>query len=462
MDVGALAQTLSIDATSVRAGESTVLVVKADGLSADVSALQFNLALPQGATIDEANIIKGEAASSHSLDVRPLANNNHLFVLYNLDMASIGNGDLLRLPITMYAAAGEYGGSLNTVRTATSHAEKSQTLANTDIVINTYLNEDEFTAKTKEGVTMIFKILDEDAKTCQVGNGEYSSVDVTTDGKVTIPEVANGYKVTAIGDKGFYNCSKLTHIYLHEGIESIGELAFYGCTSLRVLDIPQSTVRISSTAFEECSSGMRVNISSSSTYIPSAKTKVSVNIKPSSNPQKMERIYIPRSVTSIEEHAFSYCESVKKIEVDDENLVFDSREDCNAIIRTEDNTLLYGCMNTKIPETVTIVADYAFEGHSNLKTLYCFAVNVPAANTNVFNDVDISKSTLYVPRASIDAYKTTSPWSSFGTIKAIEDITGVKNISANGDGTADGKYLKDGKLVIVKGGKEYNAAGAVK
>ena len=320
---------------------------------------------------------------------------------------------------------------------------------------------DVFTAKTKEGVTMTFKITDAEEKACQVGNGDGASVDVATAGQVTIPETASGYKVTAIGDKGFYNCSKLTHIWLHEGIDSIGSMAFYGCTSLVSLDIPHSIVRISSTAFEECSPSLKVRIPSTISYIPSPKTKVSVTIKPSSNPE-MERIYIPKSVTSIEERAYSNCKAVKKIEVDSENTVYDSREDCNAIIRTEDNTLLYGCQNTKIPATVTAVEDYAFEGHSNLKTLYCYAVSVPAASTNVFNDVDISKATLYVPRASIEAYKTTAPWSGFGNFKAIEDVTGVKNVSAEGNGIADGKYLKDGNLVIIKNGKEYNAAGAVK
>lgn len=43
----------------------------------------------------------------------------------------------------------------------------------------------------------------------------------------------------------------------------------------------------------------------------------------------------------------------------------------------------------------------------------------------------------------------------------VGDPTGVKEISAdNNDGTADGKYLKDGRLVIKKGGKMYSAVGA--
>ena len=111
---------------------------------------------------------------------------------------------------------------------------------------------------------------------------------------------------------------------------------------------------------------------------------------------------------------------------------------------------------------------FAFSGCSSLTEVYCYAEEVPKADS-YFDNVNVADATLYVPRAAIDAYKAAYPWRGFGTIKAIEDVTGVKNISANGDGTADktkgtadGKFIKDGKLVIIKGGKEYNAFGAVK
>ena len=36
-------------------------------------------------------------------------------------------------------------------------------------------------------------------------------------------------------------------------------------------------------------------------------------------------------------------------------------------------------------------------------------------------------STLHVPASAIEAYKTTEPWSDFGTIKAIEDADGIES-----------------------------------
>ena len=284
---------------------------------------------------------------------------------------------------------------------------------------------DTYTTKTKEGVDMTFKVISTEDKTCQVGNGEEASVNVSTPGQVTIPSVANGYDVIAIGDKGFYNCSELTHIWLHEGIKTIGELAFYGCTSLRVLDIPHSITTIADNAFDGCTNvtvripSDKVDILPSSGNLGSG-VKVEIKEPAPSIKAELERIFIPKPVESIGERTFSNCSSVKIIEVDGENAVFDSRNACNAIIRTADNTLLYGCQNTIIPSTVTAIAPYAFEGHSKLKQInipadvesigeYAFCgciglesvttrIAVPfAINDNTFDEDTYKTATLYVP-----------------------------------------------------------------
>ena len=71
-------------------------------------------------------------------------------------------------------------------------------------------------------------------------------------------------------------------------------------------------------------------------------------------------ITIPNSVTSIGWSAFDGCTSLTKIVVDDENQVYDSRDNCNAIIETATNTLIAGCKTTVIPNSVTSIGDFAF------------------------------------------------------------------------------------------------------
>ena len=118
--------------------------------------------------------------------------------------------------------------------------------------------------------------------------------------------------------------------------------------------------------------------------------------------------------------------------------------------------------NDGVTYNVTSKGNYAFQNCQELTDVYCYAKKAPSTGSYAFKDSYTEYATLYVPRASIEAYKTTAPWSGFDNFKAIEDVTGVKTVSAEGNGIADGKYLKDGNLVIIKNGKEYNAVGAVK
>lgn len=84
----------------------------------------------------------------------------------------------------------------------------------------------------------------------------------------------------------------------------------------------------------------------------------------------IEKIYIPESVISIGERVFTGCTQLSVIEVDKDNPVFDSRENCNAIIRTATNQLVAGCGKTFIPDTVNSICEYAFEFCQSLEEIY--------------------------------------------------------------------------------------------
>ena len=80
---------------------------------------------------------------------------------------------------------------------------------------------------------------------------------------------------------------------------------------------------------------------------------------------EMESVYIPRSLTSItinggDASSFRYCYNLVSIEVDPGNPVFDSRNNCNAIIDTVSNTLILGCKTTIIPSDVVAIGNGAF------------------------------------------------------------------------------------------------------
>lgn len=138
------------------------------------------------------------------------------------------------------------------------------------------------------------------------------------EGDISIPsEVTSDgvtYRVTAVAENAFWDCGGLTSIVLPAGLESIGPSAFLACTQLTSLKIPAS-------------------------------------------------------VTSIGDLAFCFEGALTSIEVDENNTVYDSRNRCNALIKTATNTLITGCVNTIIPATVTSLADYAFHGCVLLKSI---------------------------------------------------------------------------------------------
>lgn len=76
-----------------------------------------------------------------------------------------------------------------------------------------------------------------------------------------------------------------------------------------------------------------------------------------------------RLVTSIANFAFISCPSIESIKVEAGNTVYDSRDNCNAIIETATNSLRAGCKNTVIPIGVESIGKTAFVGCSGLTSI---------------------------------------------------------------------------------------------
>ena len=91
-------------------------------------------------------------------------------------------------------------------------------------------------------------------------------------------------------------------------------------------------------------------------------------------------IEIPASVTSIGECAFNGCSGLETISVAAGNTVYDSRNDCNAIIEKATSTLIQGCKTTIIPDGVTSIGDHAFENTDPT------TVTIPASVTSIGAD----------------------------------------------------------------------------
>ena len=179
-----------------------------------------------------------------------------------------------------------------------------------------------------------------------------ATIDDWFSGYKSIEEVVIGNSVTSIGEEAFNFCTGLTSVEIGNSVTSIGEWAFYNCYGLTSIEIPNSVTSIGNYAFRDCS-GLTGEL-----VIPNSVTSIGDNAFEGCS--VLTSVTIGNSVTSIGSDAFEYCSGLTSIVVAEGNAKYDSRENCNAIIEKETNTLLVGCKNTIIPNSVTSIGDDAF------------------------------------------------------------------------------------------------------
>ena len=140
--------------------------------------------------------------------------------------------------------------------------------------------------------------------------------------------------VTAIGDYAFAECDLLTDVTLPAGLITIGESAFESCENLAHADLPASLTTLGARAFYGC--------------------------------DDLTSLVVPASLTSFGKRAFNQCLGLETIVVDSENPVYDSRENCNIMFKTANDSIMLMGKNAVLPSSLTAIPDSAFYGHTEI------------------------------------------------------------------------------------------------
>lgn len=189
--------------------------------------------------------------------------------------------------------------------------------------------------------------------------------------KLVIPD-----DVTRIGGFSFYNCRSIESVVISNSVKEICGYAFCNCRTLTSVDFQNAETTIGSSAFEYCTA--------------------------------LASLVISNSVKAIKDHAFCYCSNLQSVDIG------------NSVTDIEMQAFLYcdKLTNVTIGSSVKFLED-AFQYCPCLSTVICKAENVPTATIDCFLESNLPNASLYVPGASLLAYKSAEPWKNFGSIFAI-------------------------------------------
>lgn len=257
--------------------------------------------------------------------------------------------------------------------------------------------------ETVDGIEWTYMVVSEANKTCKVGasklihsGSEYYwentklAIDVNITGAISIPSKLNNYTVVAIAEgafidcqissvtipkgisldegRAFVSCDNLTSVQLPEGLTNTGLATFHSCKNLQAINLPSTVVRIEDETFENCKSLKNIVLPDNLLSIGKEAFKNSA----------ITEIVIPAKVESIHSSAFLLCYSLSTLSVVEANAIFDSRDNCNAIIETATSKLVANLPSaTTIPSFVKIIGAYLFQDS------HITAIDIPEGVTTI-------------------------------------------------------------------------------
>ena len=148
---------------------------------------------------------------------------------------------------------------------------------------------------------------------------------------------------------------------------------------------------------------------------------------------ELTSLTIPSSVTSIGWGAFEGCSGLTSLTIP-------------SSVTEIGYHAFYGCSGLTsliIPSGVTSIGKWAFRGCSGLTSIYVYPENLPELGIDIFNGCDAKDCTVYVPKGTYDAYKS----SEFGYFEKIVefDATGIDKVTTSTNAKEVSRYSANGQ-----------------
>lgn len=252
---------------------------------------------------------------------------------------------------------------------------------------------------------------------------------------IYVKHVNIGKNVKYINNGAFAACNYLEEIIIPNNVINIASGCFSSLVSLKKAIIHAQT--IGSGCFGGCQSLQEVETSSETigdgcftgnNVLKSIKFcdgVVNIGNSVGSGCQLLQELIIPKTVTLIGSSIFASSINLTHIEVDKDNTVYDSRNNCNALIKTDANAVIKGCNNTIIPDDIVYIGSSSFTNCLTLQN-----ISIPNGQDSIFT------STFYDCRSLISVRIPDGiqgiEQSAFGACRSLKEITIPQSVTTIG------------------------------